>query len=167
MFFFKTYLKSIALITALLGVVACSSNPQFGAVLSEKLLGDTYTVEVRVTVSETLNPDTNERPSPLVLSIIQLDSESAFQSASVSELLNISESAPINGFIKKDSALLFPGKDQELDLEVSDDAEFIGVVAGFQIEDGDGKQLIPLKSALSRDLCIVVADTSLTKAERC
>lgn len=148
-------------------LAACSSKPQFGAVVSEMISNDTYDIQVKLQVSDKLNPNPEGRPSPLVLQIFQLKDDSKFSQASIDVVLSNPDLELGADLIKVDQTMAFPGKSKEYVFDVNSEAKFLGVVASFQKEDGKAKQLIDIEGHWSRDICITLSDTSLTKAERC
>jgi type VI secretion system protein VasD len=146
---------------------ACSNTPQFGATVSDIFSGDSYEIEVNLTVSTGLNPNQAGRPSPLVIQVFQLIDDTKFLQADIEKLLSNAEAELGASLVKSDQTLAFPGKNQEYELDVNSDAKYLGVVAAFQKEGGVARQIIDIEGRWSRDLCIELANTSLAKANRC
>lgn len=146
---------------------ACSNTPQFGAVVSEMLSSESYNITVTLNVSNKLNPNKDGRPSPLVIKILQLNDDAKFTQAGIEEILMSTDTVIGEALVGVDQAMAFPGKNQELKLNVNSQAKYLGVVAAFQHEGGTSKKIIPIEGRWSRDICIKLTDTSLSKAERC
>ncbi|WP_395344308.1 type VI secretion system lipoprotein TssJ [Ningiella sp. W23] len=145
----------------------CSSNPQFGAAVSELLTVDSYDIRVKLTVSQDVNPDPNGRPSPVVLQIFQLTNDSKFQQANLADLLDNHEAMLAAELIKMDRTLASPANNLTYELTVNADTKYLGVLAAFQKEDGIAKRVIDIEGGWSKDICIELAKTSIAAATRC
>lgn len=156
---------AIALLTLML--FGCSSSPQFGAVVSEAISSDSYGIKVNIKVSNELNPTNDGRPSPLVLKILQLNDDTKFAQTSVDELLMSTDAALGGALVGQDQEMMFPGKSETLNLDVNEKARFLGIIAAFQNEDGISKRVISIEGRWSRDICMELSSTTLSKAERC
>lgn len=120
-----------------IGVAGCASGP---AVESEAASG-------RIIVGENLNPNAEGRPSPVVLTIYQLRGKDAFVGASFGDLAERDQEILGNSLLSRDTLMLCPieaaeeprsgrasrcqGEVKPITLEISGEARFLGVVAGF------------------------------------
>ncbi|WP_320041749.1 type VI secretion system lipoprotein TssJ [uncultured Desulfobacter sp.] len=93
-------------------------------------------VVVEFSADEELNPDSQGRPSPLVIGIYQLKYYEAFENADYNALYDDDAGSLGKGLIAKREIILQPGeKKTELLREVSDQAQAIGFMGQFRNEN--------------------------------
>lgn len=113
--------RGIPLILAALGLAACASQPPKPVQTQATLIA-----------SADVNPDSEGRPSPVVVRIYQLRGDAEFNDARFFALYD-NESATLGAsLIMRDERTLFPGQRAPLDLALAPDARFLGVVAAYR-----------------------------------
>jgi len=100
---------------------ACAST-------GEKKVDFTYLI----TAADNINPDITGRPSSVVVRVYQLDNRINFENASYEELFASSGNTLGSEFIAVNEYLVDPGSRKEFDVEISENAKFIGVVVGYR-----------------------------------
>jgi len=79
-----------------------------------------------------INPDVNGRPSPIVVRIYQLKSEDKYAAADFFALFDDDQKVLGADMVGREEAELAPGETREMQLPVSRDAKFLGVLAAFR-----------------------------------
>ncbi|MCW8090302.1 type VI secretion system lipoprotein TssJ [Alteromonas sp. ASW11-130] len=160
----RLYAKTMLMVL----LAGCSSIPEFGAVVSDAISDDTYSVEVRVKTSKKLNPDANDRSSPLQVRIFQLKDDASFKKLSLDELLFLTKDAfASHDVIAAEDSTLLPATTQTLELSINSNTVYLGVLAAFQRETGKYKKIIKVKGKWNRDLCIRFAESDIESANLC
>lgn len=122
---------------ASVGAAGCTSEP---ALESEAVSG-------RIIVAENLNPNAEGRPSPVVLTIYQLQEKAEFVAATFNELADSDQEILGVALLSRDTLMLCPieapeqpysarasrcqGRVKPITLEIPASARYLGVVAGF------------------------------------
>lgn len=106
---------------ALLLMTACASAPPKPA-------------RTRLTVAAAAdsNPDANGRPSPVVVRVYQLKADTAFVGTDFFALFDDEMKVLGGDLIGRSEYVLAPAERRTLELDVSADAHFVGVVAAFR-----------------------------------
>lgn len=88
-------------------------------------------IAANLTASQGLNPDPNNRPSPLVVRIYELGSLSGFEQADFNTLWRNQDSLgqDLKG---RHEVIIKPGDEQLLEREVKTDALYVGVLAAYR-----------------------------------
>ncbi len=93
-------------------------------------------VELEVQPAADLNPDPNGRPSPVVMRLYHLASNTAFGSVDFLQLYE-NEAATLGpDLLAREEVVLLPGQAQTLVRELSPDARFLGVAVFYRKFDG-------------------------------
>jgi type VI secretion system protein VasD len=100
---------------------ACASKPAKPAPAHAELIA-----------SGDLNPDISGRASPVVLRLFQLRNDGDFAGADFFALYDKDKEVLGASLISREEYVLSPGEDRKLDLAVSADTRFIGVIAAFR-----------------------------------
>jgi type VI secretion system protein VasD len=82
--------------------------------------------------SSDVNPDSSGRPSPVVLRVFQLRNDGEFAGADFFALYDKEKEVLGASLISREEYVLAPGEARKLELPVSADARFIGVIAAFR-----------------------------------
>jgi type VI secretion system protein VasD len=82
--------------------------------------------------SSDANPDSAGRPSPVVLRVFQLRNDGEFAGADFFALYDKEKEVLGASLISREEYVLAPGEARKLDLPVSADARFIGVIVAFR-----------------------------------
>lgn len=107
----------------LFGMTGCADEPE----------GPPPTpVTADVEASPFLNPDRNNRPSPIVVIVYGLTDDAKFKNAGFFELYE-QEQATLGDAVKsRQEFIIAPGDIKTLDLEIDPAATFLGVLAAFR-----------------------------------
>jgi len=104
-----------------LGLAACASSPPKPA-----------TTQATVTASASVNPDSQGRASPVVVRIYQLRGESKFEDAGFFALYDHERGTLGSSLIARDERTVFPGQRLRLDIALSPQARYLGVIAAYR-----------------------------------
>ena len=105
----------------------------------------TVNFDADVLVAEGLNPDTNGRPSPLMIAVYQLKSADNFNNKDFFAVFDPNGRALGEDLVHREQMTLRPGESKKLAMEFDAEASFIGVVGAFSdIENSKWRALLPL-----------------------
>lgn len=117
-------MKKIILITTLgLLLSACSSTP------------DPTLFDLTMTADADLNPDLANRPSPMVIKLVEMKSHTAFENADYFSLVGNTKSVLGPDFVAEETLPIRPGERKQFKLRLHPDAGFIGVIAEYRTID--------------------------------
>jgi type VI secretion system protein VasD len=102
-------------------LVACSSAPP-----------KPQAVKLSFAVSADVNPDAQNRPSPVVVRLYQLKDDAAFKDADIFALFDKEQATLAAALVSREEYELAPGEHRNVDLQLSHDARFVGVVAAYR-----------------------------------
>jgi type VI secretion system protein VasD len=119
-----------------------------------------------VTASSQLNPNSDNQPSPTVVSIYDLKSQTTFMSASFDDLF-YNDTATLGGDLLAHRQLnMLPGRTLTLKDEAAPGTTFVGVVAGFRMPQGAAWRGVLEVAPQSRNkIAITLAPTSVSIAK--
>lgn len=110
-----------AAFVAILSLVGCGSSTP-----------DPTLVAMSIAATASINPNSSSEPSPVVLRIYQLKSDSAFKAAEFSELFYNDRKVLGGDLLGQKEYNVKPGDKLTYDATVSPETRYIGVVAGFR-----------------------------------
>jgi type VI secretion system protein VasD len=100
-------------------------------------------VKLSFVVSADVNPDSQNRPSPVVVRLYQLKDDAVFKDADIFTLFDKEQATLAAALVSREEYELAPGEHRAVDLELSRDARFVGVVAAYRdIRNADWKAQI-------------------------
>lgn len=138
----------------LMAVVACSSMPwpKFPTKINAQILA-----------SFDINPDANERPSPLVVRVYELKSKNAFDEADFFKLYD-EEAATLGGdLLTREEFEISPGQGREIVHKADDQARYFGVIAAYRnIEEAHWRAIIPLELNKKNNLLVKLGKQTVT-----
>ena len=120
--------RTLCLALLALGLIGCHSKPP-AAPPPPKPLPPTL---ARLTVSADANPDSDGRPSPIVIRIYQLKEGGAFANASYFALLDKESETLGSSLVSREEYEMQPGAARELELQIPAEARVLGVIAGYR-----------------------------------
>lgn len=88
-----------------------------------------------ITASSDINPDFSGRPSSVIVRVYQLSNKINFENASYDALFQTNQNVLGTEFISLDEYLIDPNTQKEVELKISQNARFIGVVVGYRSVD--------------------------------
>src|SRR5579872_377779 len=101
-------------------------------------------VQTSLIVAPDANPDRDGRPSPIVIRLYQLREEGAFANAGYFALIDKEQEVLGNSLLSREEFELQPGATRELELQISPEARYLGVIAGYQnLNNSRWKALAP------------------------
>ena len=113
--------RGILLGLTALALTACASQPPKPA-----------QTQATVIASADVNPDSMGRASPVVVRIYQLKGDAEFNDAGFFALFDSEQATLGANLVMRDERTLFPGQQMNLNLALSPDTRFLGVVAAYR-----------------------------------
>jgi type VI secretion system protein VasD len=113
----------VFLLTGCAALVACSTPPPKPQPVNIKL---------NITASADVNPDAQNRPSPIVIRIYQLKDDAAFKDADYFALYDKEEATLAAALVSRVEFELAPGEKKTVDFSLSPDTRFVGVAAAYR-----------------------------------
>ena len=93
---------------------------------------DPTTVEMTITASASINPNSTSEPSPVVLRIYQLRSDSVFHAAEFADIFYDDRKVLGGDLLGQKEFDLKPGAEVVYNDTISPETRYIGVIAGFR-----------------------------------
>jgi type VI secretion system protein VasD len=109
----------VALLT--FSLVSCGSAPP-----------KKHGLEIRMSASADVNPDSQARPSPVILHVLELTSIEEFNQADFFALTQDDASALGGDVLNKTEINLTPGASRKMALELDDQIAYLGFVAAYR-----------------------------------
>jgi type VI secretion system protein VasD len=126
----------LALAASLLTLVGCSTVSPYS---------DLTKLDLSLEGSSQLNPDLNDRPSPIVLHLMELKHPVAFENADFFTLYQRPREALSPDLIAIEELELRPGEKRELKLTVQEGSRYVAVLAAYRnLPDTNWRFIIPL-----------------------
>ncbi len=98
--------------------------------------------KMNVLVSADVNPDAQNRPSPIVVRIFQLKDDAAFKDADFFALYDKEQAILGAALVSRVEYELAPGESRSADFAVAPETRFIGVIAAYRnIRDAEWQAL--------------------------
>lgn len=135
--------RILALILLVLLLIGCNASP-------EKLENNEAQVmtDIKITASTLLNPDINNRPSPVVIRIYELKSLGVYTESDFYGLFDDYESVLGKDLISSEQFHLNPGDMRIVKNSISPETQYIAVIAAFR----------DINRAMWRDSIIISAE---------
>lgn len=109
-----------------------------------------------------INPDSNGRPSPIVVYIFELSEKTIFESQDFFSIYESYENVLGPDLINKYEVSLTPGKNEIYSTSMSPKTEYLGIVAAFRdIENSHWRQVIKVDDTGYHTYQILLEDLSL------
>jgi type VI secretion system protein VasD len=90
------------------------------------------TLAININASNGINPNANNRPSPVVVRLYELKASAQFESADFLSLYDKDQSVLGADIVVRDEFVLAPGEKKAIAKPLAADTKFIGVVAAFR-----------------------------------
>lgn len=120
---------------------------------------DPTTVAMTISATGSINPNSSSEPSPVVLRIYQLKSDSAFKAAEFSELFYSDRKVLGGDLLGQKEYNVKPGDKLTYDDTVSPETRYMGVVAGFRDIDNATWRIVEAVTAEDENELILNVDT--------
>lgn len=115
------------------------------------------TVRATVIASPLINPDLNQRPSPVLVRLYQLTNPDAFETSDFASLFEKDEATLGPAMLAKRELIIAPGGIQVVNAELKPDALFVGAVVGYRnFEKATWKGLFPIAGKKSTPIRVNV-----------
>ena len=96
--------------------------------------------------SDRLNPDLNDRPSPIVIRLLELKHPVAFENADFFSLYQRPQEALSPDLVIQEELELRPGEQRDLKLFVQEGSRYVGVLAAYRdLPESSWRFVIPLE----------------------
>ncbi|MBH0000344.1 MULTISPECIES: type VI secretion system lipoprotein TssJ [Pseudoalteromonas] len=115
----KLYLMSFSLLFLVLG---CSTVNRIVPA----------STDLKINVSKNVNPDTSDRPSPVVMKIFELSSRTIFDTQDFFSLYDTPEKILGPDLLKKDELELQPNSVQKYKMSLNRNTRYVGVVVAYR-----------------------------------
>lgn len=120
-------------------------------------------IGIQISASADVNPDLQSRPSPVILHVIELNSEEQFNRLDYMSLTQPSGAALGQDMLGKTRLILSPGDTKQLPLELNAQTTFIGLVAGFRdIDNAIWRTSVPIVQGKTKGISVTLAKQSIT-----
>lgn len=130
-------IRALLIFTLSLALTACSFG--FGLGQSDTLL------HLSLVASEDQNPDVNQRPSPMIIKLVEMTSASAFNNGDFFALYDDTADTLGPDFIASETLAVRPGETVDLYLTVKPGSKYVGVIGAYRQLHGDNwRYLLPL-----------------------
>jgi type VI secretion system protein VasD len=107
-------------------------------------------LDIRISATADVNPDSETRPSPVILHVLELTSIDQFNRADYFALTEDDASALGGDVLNKTEIILTPGAFKEIALELDEQIAYLGFVAGYRDIDNSrwrvAQEIIPGKT---------------------
>ena len=152
----QNYFRSILYLFFVFLLVSCTSQSQLKLIIKS---------------ANFLNPNINNKPSPLILTIYQLSSNSAFSNSSFSMIDNCSLKLLGNSLIDKIEYEITPNTTDIKHIHLTNKTRFLGIVAGYHnLRNSNWKKTIPIPSKCKYHVLNISLDTygvEISKLDSC
>ena len=120
-------------------------------------------VGLQISATADVNPDLQGRPSPIILHVLELNSEEQFNRLDYVSLTQSSGAALGPDLLGKTRLILSPGDSRQLPLELNPQTTFIGLVAGYRdIDNAAWRTSIPISQGDTKGISITLEHQSIT-----
>lgn len=121
-----------------LAVAGCSSNPP---------ASDATAYSVRIAIDDRVNPDSRDRPAPILIGIYELKSADAFGLASFAALQDRAKETLRDDLVSLEQMVLVPGERRVIKRRGNDMVHAVGFVAGYrQLEQSVWRSSVELRA---------------------
>lgn len=108
---------------------------------------DVMTAKVNVNSAIFLNPDINNKASPVAITLYQLSSPYPFNQLKYQQISNINEPSLSTSLLDMQTFIIRPDEDRLIPINLIKDAEYLGIVTAFSdIEHARWKALCKLNT---------------------
>jgi type VI secretion system protein VasD len=139
------------LVVAMLGLLsACAGAPK------RENLG------LQISATADVNPDMQGRPSPIILHVMELNSNEQFNRLDYMGLTQPSGAALGPELLGKNQVVLQPGESRTLPLELNPMTTAIGLVAGYRdIDNAVWRKTVPINQGKTKGISITLEQTQI------
>lgn len=118
--------------------------------------------DITIVASDSVNPDMNGRPSPIMVQVFELKSTSGFNNADFFTLYDRGAAELGADYVNRDEFKLKPGQVIEFKREFSLDTRYIGIIAAYRdINNSVWRQTIQIESDSNSEIEIKLGSNAL------
>lgn len=130
-------------------------------------LPDPTLVELVLTASPAVNPDRNDRPSPILVRVYELRSAGAFETADFFALLEQDQAVLGAEMVNRWEFQLDPGETTRLDASFQTSSTALGIVAAYRdIEQANWRAVMPLRVGNTNALSAMLGQLAVSLEAR-
>jgi type VI secretion system protein VasD len=119
-------------------------------------------VGLQISATADVNPDQHSRPSPIILHVLELNSEEQFNRLDYMSLTQSSGAALGPDLLGKTRLVLSPGDNRQMPLELNPQTTFIGLVAGYRdIDNAAWRKSIAITQGDTKGIHITLEHQSI------
>ena len=119
-------------------------------------------VALQISATADVNPDLQGRPSPIILHVLELNSEEQFNRLDYMSLTQSSGAALGPDLLGKTRLTLSPGDSRQLPLELNPQTTFVGLVAGYRdIDNASWRTSIPITQGDTKGIFVTLEHQSI------
>ena len=119
-------------------------------------------LDMQISASADVNPDTQGRPSPVILHIVELSSTEQFNRLDYMGLTQPSGAGLGADLMGKSQMVLQPGEAKSLPMELNPQTTAIGLVAGYRdIDNATWRKVIPITQGGTKGISITLEQTQI------
>ena len=119
-------------------------------------------IGLQVSATADVNPDQQGRPSPVMLHVLELNSEEQFNRLDYMSLTQSSGAALGPDLLGKTNLVFSPGDSRQLPLELNPQTTFIGLVAGYRdMDNANWRTSIPVTQGDTKGIYITLEYQSI------
>lgn len=127
-------IRTIILATLMAALAACASKPP-----------EDVTLKGSIQAAADVNPDSSNRPSPLVVKIYQLKAKDKFELADFFPLFDQAEATLGADMLAVEDVMLAPGENRAYEGEFDPGTRYIGVIAAYRdIHQAEWKDVVEM-----------------------
>ncbi|WP_313517858.1 type VI secretion system lipoprotein TssJ [Pseudomonas sp.] len=146
-------IRSLALPAALLVLAGCSSLSPYSTLTK---------LDLDLHGSDTLNPDINGRPSPIVLRLLELKHPVAFENADFFSLYQRPREALAPDLVELEELELRPGEERQLKLSLQEGSRYVGVLAAYRdLPETSWRFVIALQPQERREITLLLDERGI------
>lgn len=120
-------------------------------------------VDTVILASHEINPDATQRPSPVVLRIYELTSDTTFNSADFFQLYDEETSTLGDELVSRQELDMTPGEERELAFKPQINTRYLGVIAAFRnIDKAVWRKSFALHLNATNNLTIKIDEQSVS-----
>ncbi|MDN3681073.1 type VI secretion system lipoprotein TssJ [Vibrio tapetis subsp. quintayensis] len=113
-------------------------------------------------VSNKANPDLNGRPSPVVIYVYELTSNTLFENQDFFSLYENAETVLGPDLVAKKEFTFSPGAVEKYEVSMSPEVEYVGVVAAFRdIENANWRKIMPIDKTGYKEHKVIIGQLSV------
>jgi len=128
---------------------------------------DPSPVNLVLTASPAVNPDRNDRPSPVLVRVYELRAPGAFETADFFAVLEQDQAVLGGEMVNRWEFQLDPGETNTLDASFQASSGFLGIVAAFRdIDQAQWRAVVPIRSGRENELSAMIGRLSVSLAPR-